>query len=406
MAVVAAQFLGALADNALLITAIGLLAGRHAAEWATPALRLFFYLSFVLTAAFAGAVADAFPKGRVLLATNLVKLGGCALLLAQLHPLAAYALVGLGAAAHSPARYGILPELLPAEGLVAANAWIEVATVLSILLGVALGSWLLVRPAWQALGIIGCCYLLAVLCTCAIPKGRAANRLALDDPRGLLSAFGRSLTTLWRDAEGQIALAVTSLFWAAAAVLQFVVLRWAQERLGLTLAQAALLQIAVALGMAGGAVAAARWIRLGQALAMLPVGICMGLLLVAMNWVGSVWLAVVLLTAVGAMAGLFVIPMNALLQHRGQQLMHPGQSIAVQNFNENLASLVLLGVYGGLVWAQAPIGGVILAFGVLVAGVMLLIVLRHRNSAAPFPGAAGAAVESSTLEVALQSTPG
>ncbi|MBC7380388.1 MAG: lysophospholipid transporter LplT, partial [Burkholderiaceae bacterium] len=181
---------------------------------------------------------------------------------------------------------------------------------------------------------------------------------------------------------GQIALAVTSLFWAAAAVLQFVVLRWAQERLGLPLAQAALLQIAVALGMAGGAVAAARWVPLRRALTMLPVGIGMGLLVLAMSWVGSVWLAAVLLTAVGAMAGLFVIPMNALLQHRGQQLMHSGQSIAVQNFNESLASLVLLAVYGALVFAHVPLGAVIVAFGLLVAGAMLLVVRRNTTVAA------------------------
>lgn len=380
-AIIAAQFLGSLADNALLIVAIGLLVDRHAAGWATPALRLFFYLSFVLTAAFAGAIADAFPKNRVLLATNLVKLGGCALLLAHLHPLAAYALIGFGAAAHSPARYGILPELLPAGELVAANAGVEIATVLSIVLGVALGGLLLVLPTTRTLAVIAACYAMAALCTCAIPRGRAANPRALDDPGGLVTSFARSFKTLWRDAEGRTALAVTSLFWAAAAVLQFVVLRWAQERLGLPLAQAALLQIAVALGMAGGAVAAGRWVPLRQALRTLPVGVCMGLLVLAMNWVDSVWLTATLLAAVGAMAGLFVIPMNALLQHRGQQLMHAGQSIAVQNFNENLASLVMLAVYGALVWAHAPIGGVIVAFGSLVAGVMLLIVWRQRADA-------------------------
>jgi LPLT family lysophospholipid transporter-like MFS transporter len=380
VAIIAAQFLGSVADNALLIVAIGLLAQRHAAEWATPALRLFFYLSFVLTAVFAGAIADAFPKNRVLLATNLVKLGGCVLLLAHLHPLAAYALIGLGAAAHSPARYGILPELLPAEGLVAANAGVEIATVLAIVLGVALGGLLLVLPAIEALCVVAVCYAMAALCTCIIPRCRAANPGALRDPRGLVTSFASSFNTLWRDAEGRLALAVTSLFWAAAAVLQFVVLRWAQERLGLPLAQAALLQIAVALGMAGGAVAAARWVPLRQALRTLPVGVCMGLLVLAMNWVSSVWLTAALLAAVGGMAGLFVIPMNALLQHRGQQLMHAGQSIAVQNFNENLASLIMLAVYGALVWAQAPIGGVIVAFGLLVACAMLLIVWVHSSA--------------------------
>ena len=246
--VVAAQFLSSLADNALLIVAIDLLMQRHAPGWMTPALRLFFYLSYVLLAAFAGAAADAAPKGRVLMATNLVKLCGCGLLLWHVQPLLAYTLVGLGAAAYSPAKYGILPELLPQDALVGANGWVEATTVLSILFGVALGSTLV--GSKQALMAIGAVYLLAAACTLAIPHSPARNRAALAHPGVLLRDFSHSLALLWRDPDARISLAVTSLFWAASATLQFLVLRFAAERLGLTLSQGALLQIAVALGMA------------------------------------------------------------------------------------------------------------------------------------------------------------
>ncbi|MGJ7527544.1 lysophospholipid transporter LplT [Variovorax sp. GB1P17] len=350
--VVSAQFFSSLADNALLIVAIDLLMQRHAPGWMTPALRLFFYLSYVLLAAFAGAVADAAPKGRVLMVTNLIKLGGCGLLL-HVQPLVAYALVGLGAAAYSPAKYGILPELLPQDALVGANGWVEAATVLSILFGVALGSTLV--GSGQSLLAIGAIYLLAAACTLAIPHSPARNRTALAHPVVLLRDFGHSLGLLWRDPDARISLAVTSLFWAASATLQFLVLRFAAERLGMRLSQGALLQIAVAVGMAMGALGASRWFPLPRALRALPLGVVLGAVVLLMTLVTQPVVAAVLLVVIGAFAGLLLVPMNALLQSRGLLRMNPGQSIAVQNFNESLASLAMLGVYGALIYFEAPL---------------------------------------------------
>ncbi len=400
-AVIAAQFFSSLADNALLIAAIGLLMERHAAAWTIPALRMFFYGSYVVLAAFAGAVADAFPKGRVILVTNISKLCGCGLLLANAHPLLAYGLIGLGAAAYSPAKYGILPELLPAGQLVRANAWMEVSTVMSILLGVALGSYLMDAtkhipqladtPARSATVFLVAVYLAAVGCAAAITSSRASRPSALNEPRRLVIEFKQSLAMLWRDPESQISLAVTSLFWAASAVLQFVVLQWAQRTLHLPLAQAALLQAAAAIGMVVGALCAARWVPMHRVLKVLPLGLVLGLLLLLMLLVTQVGIAVLLLIAIGAAAGLFVVPMNALLQHRGQLLMHPGQSIAVQNFNESLASLVMLAVYGWLVSADLPLSLSIVGFGLFVSLAMLLIMARHRFlNARPGPARAGA----------------
>jgi len=359
--VVGAQFLSSLADNALLIVAIDLLMQHHAPGWMTPALRVFFYVSYVLLAAFAGAVADAAPKDRVLMATNLVKLGGCGLLLWHVQPLVAYALVGLGAAAYSPAKYGILPELLPQDALVGANGWIEATTVLSILFGVALGSSLV--GSSQALVAIGAVYLLAAACTLAIPHNPARDRAALAHPGLLLRDFRHSLGLLWRDPDARISLAVTSLFWAASATLQFMVLRFAAERLGLKLSQGALLQIAVAIGMALGALGASRWFPLPRARRALPLGVVLGAAVLLMTLVTQPIVAAVLLVAIGALAGLLLVPMNALLQSRGLLRMNPGQSIAVQNFNESLASLAMLGVYGALLYFDAPLLPTLAGFG-------------------------------------------
>ena len=385
--VVSAQFFSSLADNALLIAAIGLLLERHAAPWMTPTLRLFFYLSYVLLAAFAGAVADAIPKGRVIFGTNLVKLAGCGLLLLEVHPLLAYALIGLGAAAYSPAKYGILPELLAPEQLVAANAWIEVSTLLSILFGIGLGSFLMApstllpqiagTPASNATTLIASVYLIALLCAAAIPKSKISNSAALPPLHTLLHDFRRSFVILWRDPDTRVSLAVTTLFWAVSATLQFIILRWGTQTLQLPLAQAALLQVGVALGMMVGAIAAARWIPLRCAQKVLPLGIAIGASVLGLTGVTQLWIAVVLLFIAGALAGLLVVPMNALLQHRGQLLMHSGQSIAVQNFNESLASLVLLAVYGLLLYVDAPLLPTIVGLGLFVSLTMLWITAHY-----------------------------
>ena len=399
-AVVAAQFFSSLADNALLIAAIGLLLERQSPAWMTPALRLFFYLSYVLLAPFAGAVADALPKAHVMVGTNLLKLGGCMLLVAHVHPLLAYALTGCGAAAYSPAKYGILPELLPASRLVAANAWIEISTVASILLGVVLGSFLIDAgafvPRWvdgeaaNAAALLGALYVVAALCTAAIPAGVASNPQALSQPSRLMQDFRNGMALLWSDPDAQVSLAVTSLFWAVSAALQFIVLRWSMAALQLTLAQSGLLQGAVALGMVAGALAAARTVPMHRALRVLPLGIGIGAIVLIMPLVHSVWAAAMLLAVTGLLSGLFIVPMNALLQQRGQSLMHTGQSVAIQNFNENLASLILLSGYGALLVIDAPITPIIVGLGVLISGAMIVIVMRHRALAAGQASRAGA----------------
>jgi MFS family permease len=395
--IMAAQFFSSLADNALLISAVALLIEMTAPEWMKPMLKLFFTVSYVVLAPFVGAFADSMPKGRVMFVTNAVKVVGCVLMFAAVHPLLAYALVGLGAAAYSPAKYGILTELLPPDRLVAANGWIEGTTVGSIILGTVVGG-VLISPsvsAWVialgipgvhssangAIAVIGLVYLLAALINLRIPDTGARYPKQALHPIALIREFWQCNLMLWRDKLGQISLAVTTLFWGAGAVLQFIVLEWAKHQLGLPLNRAAILQGVVALGIALGAVLAARFITLRRSPRVIPLGIAMGLLVPSMTVVSTLELSYPLLVLVGGMAGYFVVPMNALLQHRGHVLMSAGHSIAVQNFNENLNVLLMLGVYAALLKFDMHINSIIIVFGIFVAVTMLLVRRRYQLNA-------------------------
>ncbi len=416
--IMAAQFCSSLADNALLICAIALLRDIHAPEWMTPMLKLFFFISYVVLAAFVGAFADSMPKGRVMLITNTIKIGGCLLMFVGVHPLMAYAVVGLGAAAYSPAKYGILTELLPPEKLVVANGWIEGLTVGSIILGFVLGGVLvspkvaafllsidvpvidydLDSPAEAAIAVVGVIYALAALINFFIPDTGARYPKQHASPVRLLSDFGHCVGTLWRDKLGQISLAVTTLFWGAGATLQFIVLKWSETTLGMSLSQGAVLQAVVAVGIAIGSVWAAARVSLKRSLSVLPVGVAMGLLVAGLAFldfsklpaggitVGTATLtwgavaAACVMVVIGALAGYFVVPMNALLQHRGHVLLSAGHSIAVQNFNENLSILVMLSVYALLIALNLRIETIIVLFGLFVACTMFLVILRHRHN--------------------------
>ena len=421
--IMAAQFFSSLADNALLIAAIALLKDLHAPNWMTPLLKLFFVLSYVVLAAFVGAFADSRPKGRVMFITNTIKVVGCAMMLAGTHPLLAYGVVGFGAAAYSPAKYGILTELLPPERLVAANGWIEGTTVGSIILGTVLGGALISphiashvlrhtpaaisTPAEAAMVVIMVIYVIAALFNLRIPDTGARYPRQQHGPIKLVSDFADCFTSLWHDKLGQISLAVTTLFWGAGATLQFIVLKWAEVSLGMSLSEGAILQAVVAVGVAAGAIAAAGRIPLKKSLTVLPVGIMMGIAVMLMafytrdlfpsDWVVHVGhlrvpvyllIAYLFLMVVGALSGYFVVPMNALLQHRGHVLLSAGHSIAVQNFNENLSVLVMLCLYAVLVWLDVPVGVVIVLFGTFVCLTMWLVIRRHQANQRQFDSVA------------------
>ena len=400
--IMAAQFFSSLADNALFVAAVELLRGSGAAEWQRAALVPMFALFYVVLAPWVGAFADSRPKGRVMFLSNAIKIVGCLAMLFGGHPLMAYAIVGLGAAAYSPAKYGILTELLPPSQLVKANGWIEGLTIASIILGVLLGGqlvgprlapWLLsfnlpgiVTGPQAAIAALVLVYAIAAAINLRIPHTGVEMRPMPAHALALLPDFWRCNARLWRDKLGQISLATTTLFWGVSGNMRYIVLAWAAAALHYSTTQAAGLVGVVAIGTAVGAVLASMRVRLDRAIGVMPLGVLMGALVVLMVFVDRLWLAVPFLIFMGALGGYIVVPMNALLQHRGHNLMGAGRSIAVQNFNEQACILGL----GALYSASAGVGlsafGAIALFGAVVIAFMLLIQRWHRHNLRRYPG--------------------
>lgn len=410
----AAQAFSSLADNALFIAAIALILELHGPDWMAPVMKWSFALSYVVLAAFVGAVADSFPKGRVMFATNALKVSGCLLMFLYASvgvPVeyqtylvcAAYGLVGVGAAAYSPAKYGIVTEMLPPEMLVKGNSWIEGLTVFSIILGTVLGGLLISpvastvllqhpvigslvhTPAEAAILVIACVYLLAALCNLLIPNTNVRYPPQQKNLIKLTRTFASYVRVLWHDKLGQISLAVTTLFWGAGAVLQLIVIEWGRQHLGYRLDEASMLMGVAAVGTVVGSILAGR-IPLRKALSVLPIGALMGLVVMLMPMVHSTWSVYGVLLLTGGLAGFFVVPMNALLQHRGHVLLSAGHSIAVQNFNEQLNILVMVAVYTLMLWLEMPINVVIVIFGLLVTSLMLIFIRWSRRNLAANPG--------------------
>jgi MFS transporter, LPLT family, lysophospholipid transporter len=398
--IMSAQFFSSLADNALFVAAVELLKTSGQPEWQRAALVPMFALFYVVLAPFVGAFADAVPKGRVMFFSNLIKVTGCLMMLFGAHPLVAYAIVGLGAAAYSPAKYGILTELLPPSQLVKANGWIEGLTIASIILGVLLGGQL-VGPVLSnlllsidlpgfdthidsapeaAITAIILFYVIGAAFNLYIPRTTAPLQALSRSIVTLVTDFSHCNRRLWHDKLGQISLATTTLFWGVSGNLRYIVLAWAAAALGYTTTQASTLVGVVAIGTAVGAIVASVRCRLDRATDVIPLGIGMGLLVIVMNVIDNVWVAAPFLIVLGAIGGYLVVPMNALLQHRGHNLMGAGRSIAVQNFNEQACILGLGAFYVGMTRVGLSAFVAITVFGVVVAATMYLIGRWHAGN--------------------------
>jgi len=398
--IMSAQFFSSLADNALFVGAVQLLRTSGAPEWQQAALVPMFALFYVILAPFVGAFADAMPKGKVMLFSNGIKVLGCLMMLFGSHPLISYAVVGLGAAAYSPAKYGILTELLPSSQLVKANGWIEGLTIASIILGVLLGGQLVsvaisrhllaidipfvntgVDTAPEAaIAVLIVVYALAAWFNTRIPDTGVEMRPMPKNTLALLPDFWRCNSRLWRDKLGQISLATTTLFWGVSGNLKYIVLAWSAAALGYSTTQASSLVGVVAIGTAVGAVVASMRMKLDTATKVIPLGIAMGVLVILLNFIHNVWIAAPFLILLGGLGGFLVVPMNALLQHRGHNLMGAGRSIAVQNFNEQACILGLGAFYTLSTGMGLSAFGAITVFGLVVAGFMWLIRRWHQRN--------------------------
>lgn len=370
MSVLLAQFFSALADNAILIAAIAIVKSQGLPNL-VPLLQESFVVPFILLAPFVGQVADGFPKGRVMLVGNLVKLSGAIAMVAGINPLTAYGLIGIGAAMYSPAKYGILAQMFGPASLVRANGMMEGSTIVAILLGVILGGWLADHSLnWAFIGVMSA-YSLAAVANLFIPALPAENADGSFHPWLLLKKFFASLSLLFKNPDSRFSLLGTSVFWGSGTTLRLMLFAWVPAALLITDNQTpANLMGAVSIGIVLGAVGAGLWISLANVNRALVGGLLLGPVILALAFVHDLAFAYVLMVAIGICGGSFVVPLNALLQERGHETIGAGNALAVQNFVENIAMLLFVGGY-----SLATAAGVSVATSITVFGLVMLMVI-------------------------------
>ncbi|MFV7522176.1 lysophospholipid transporter LplT [Enterobacter quasiroggenkampii] len=368
MAVIAAQFLSAFGDNALLFATLALLKAEFYPDWSQPILQMVFVGAYIIFAPFVGQVADSFPKGRVMMFANGLKLLGAVSICFGFNPFIGYTLVGIGAAAYSPAKYGILGELTTGDKLVKANGLMESSTIAAILIGSVAGG---VLADWHVLAALGVCAVVyggAVVANLFIPKLPAARPGQSWRFKPMTGSFFTACRVLWRNGETRFSLMGTSMFWGAGVTLRFLLVLWVPVALGITdNATPTYLNAMVAIGIVVGAGAAAKLVTLETVARCMPAGILIGVVVLIFSLQHALLPAYALLILIGILGGFFVVPLNALLQERGKQTVGAGNAIAVQNLGENLAMLLMLGLYSLAVKVGVPVIGIGVGFGGLFA---------------------------------------
>lgn len=362
--VLATQFLTAFADNAVLFTAITMvMLQSDIGSWYVPALQASFLIAYVVIAPWVGRFADSRPKPKVLFGANLIKAAGAGMLLFNIEPLIAYAMIGLGAAAYSPAKYGILPELVDDQKLVKANGWIESSTILAILSGSLIGALLANLSITWALAVVITLYLISALIALMI-----RHNLIVGNKHGpALKAFATQMRGLLSTPRARFATLGISLFWAAATVLRVLLVAWAPAVLFVdSTTGIAMLTMFVAIGIAIGSMLVPRLIPLGYLRRARMAAYLMGVLIVMLATVQNIWVARATLLLAGICGGLFVVPINAALQEIGHNTIGSGGAVAIQNFFENSAMLVASGIYAMVAGAGVNPVATMAWLGVLV----------------------------------------
>ncbi|AMG57339.1 lysophospholipid transporter LplT [Pantoea vagans] len=368
IAVIIAQFFSAFGDNALLFATLAVLKSQFYPEWSQPVLQMLFVAAYILLAPFVGQVADSMAKGRVMMLANSLKLLGALVICFGFNPFLGYTLVGAGAAAYSPAKYGILGEITHGEKLVKANGLMEASTIAAILLGSVAGGMLADWHILAALGICALTYGIAVVANLFIPKLQAARPGQSWQFGVMTRSFFSAAALLWRDAETRFSLLGTSLFWGAGVTLRFLLVLWVPVALGINdNTTPTTLNAMVAIGIVIGAAAAAKLVTLETVRRCMPAGVLIGVMVVIFALQHSLMNAYLVLMLIGALGGFFVVPLNALLQARGKESVGSGNAIAVQNLGENSAMLIMLGLYTLAIKAGAPAVATGVGFGVLFA---------------------------------------
>jgi len=387
-AVLTAQFLSAMADNALLFGALALLRNQHYAPWTAPLLQEFFVGAYILLAPFVGPFSDSRPKGTVMLLANGVKLAGSLGMCLGLNPFLMYGLAGVGAAAYSPAKYGILSELTSAENLVKANGLMESSTIAAILIGAIAGGMLADWSVPATLLIVTACYGAAALANLMIPRLGPAEGFKRVSLATSYRMFGGSFKGLFGRPAARFSILGTSLFWGAGSTMRFLLVAWVPVALGITSnSMPAYLNAMVAIGIVVGAALAAKFVSLKNAHLALAAGILLGLTVCFLAGITTLTAAFVVMGIVGACGGFFVVPLNALLQDEGHRSVGSGNAIAIQNLSENFTILVMVGLYTLVTRTGVSVNATAVSFGICMsASIAALWIYRHvasQSRAAP-----------------------
>jgi LPLT family lysophospholipid transporter-like MFS transporter len=345
-------------------------------------LQEFFVLAFILLAPFVGPFADGFPKGRVMLIANMLKLFGAAAMFAGVNPLVAYGMVGIGAAAYSPAKYGILSELVSAEKLVKANGLMEGSTIVAILLGAVLGGKLADISVSIALISICGCYFLAAIVNTLIPRLPVARPDTKFQPLKLAKEFFEALKILSFNKDARFSLIGSSIFWGTGSTLRLLLVAWVPVALSMNdLSMPANLSGAVAIGIAIGAALASKFVTLNNINRVLPAGLLIGILIMLFAHSSHLYATIALLMLIGVSGGFYVVPLNALLQERGHETVGAGNAVAVQNFFENISMMALVGLYILMQKINLPTTSIALIFGGLIfCAIGMLVFGRLRRN--------------------------
>ncbi|CAC0111018.1 Lysophospholipid transporter LplT [Salmonella enterica subsp. enterica serovar Typhisuis] len=382
LSVIVAQFLSAFGDNALLFATLALLKAQFYPDWSQPVLQMVFVGAYILFAPFVGQIADSFAKGRVMMVANGLKLAGAAGICFGVNPFVGYTLVGIGAAAYSPAKYGILGELTTGDKLVKANGLMEASTIAAILLGSVAGG---VLADWHVIAALVACalaYAGAVAANLFIPKLVAARPGQSWRLSAMTRSFFSACVVLWRNGETRFSLVGTGLFWGAGVTLRFLLVLWVPVALGITdNATPTYLNAMVAVGIVVGAGAAAKLVTLETVSRCMPAGILIGVVVAIFSLQHALLPAYALLLLIGMLGGFFVVPLNALLQERGKKSVGAGNAIAVQNLGENSAMLLMLGLYSLAVLVGVPAVAIGIGFGVLFALAIAALWIWQRRQA-------------------------
>ncbi|EAY5431086.1 lysophospholipid transporter LplT [Salmonella enterica] len=382
LSVIVAQFLSAFGDNALLFATLALLKAQFYPDWSQPVLQMVFVGAYILFAPFVGQIADSFAKGRVMMVANGLKLAGAAGICLGVNPFVGYTLVGIGAAAYSPAKYGILGELTTGDKLVKANGLMEASTIAAILLGSVAGG---VLADWHVIAALVACalaYAGAVAANLFIPKHVAARPGQSWRLSAMTRSFFSACVVLWRNGETRFSLVGTGLFWGAGVTLRFLLVLWVPVALGITdNATPTYLNAMVAVGIVVGAGAAAKLVTLETVSRCMPAGILIGVVVAIFSLQHALLPAYALLLLIGMLGGFFVVPLNALLQERGKKSVGAGNAIAVQNLGENSAMLLMLGLYSLAVLVGVPAVAIGIGFGVLFALAIAALWIWQRRQA-------------------------